>query len=310
MPLAHSIKILFTRPSFIFKVMIYKVAVAVLAASVILIFAYGAIENLYYEGAFESFNNIVLKGSTQGVFLSVRDALSSFWHVLIKSGELTTVVLTSLAFVFLFCFLISLDDIAQGEVIYARISANCRVSYTGSLLKKLWLATKYALFKMVYLIVSATLTILILIASSKMLDSGGFFGIISPFVLIFEFIVIVSAFFTLFGGHVAAILTTDEKVFKNFFVNLKMALRSFFRLYLLNFLLVTLILFINYVFASVLFGVFLIFTVPASFALVSIFNFVMYLDASGSRYYVDANTIVSPKKNEYYDKVKDLIDLI
>jgi len=311
LPISNALKVYFANFAFAIKVSIFKLLSALLAASIALLFAISSIRELDSQGAFNAFGGLGRATSLQNGFIHASEALGSLWSaVRADSSLLAAAILSVIGFFLLLFFLTSLDEIAQGEVIYARLSANCRVSYAGSFLKRLVLSLKFAIFKMVYIVAVATIILLILFSMLPLLDITGFVGIISPFLMIFVFAVLIAAVNAFSGGHVAAILTSNDGIFISFFKAAKKSMRCFFRLFLLNVLLLAMAMFISYVAANVFNGILLFITIPATYALYSIFNFVCFLDVSGSRYYADTHTIITPKKSEHYDKVKDLIDKI
>lgn len=288
--------------------MVYRFAVLCIAASVVLAFAYEHISAVSQLGAFDQFNN--LTGSHQNILLNLRNGATHMFEVIKGSSSFVPIVLCLIAFVVLSFFLFSFCDIAKGNVLYMRLSSKCKVSYSGSFFKKLWLAFKFAIFKTVYFLVVTTIILVVFSFSTKLLDIDGFFGTISPYIILVIFLVMLTFFTIPTNLMIGILLTRDEKVCLSFFRAIKLYFKGFFKLFIFNFFALLFVVFINYVAASVFIGVFLSITLPTSFVFYATFSMISFFEISGNRYWLSEHKIVNPKKDEEYDTVKNLKDLL
>ena len=112
--------------------------------------------------------------------------------------------------------------------------------------------------------------------------------------------------FVLFAGWLPALIVNDCGVWSAFARGLKAVGRRFFRTFSTMLVFVLLSICIDVLFGSIAF----LLLVPLGVYFVYIIDFVMFYGSQGMRYYVDADTIISPKRLEEVDRFKRCKDII
>ena len=200
----------------------------------------------------------------------------------------------------IFPFLINLSDVALGEVMYGSMTSLTKVSYLGSYIKKIGKSILYSICKTIITLPTFCLCAVGSFYLVKLSLTNDILLIFIPLILITLFALVFALINCIFSGWMPSIIVFPGNITSAFFKGLKIGTKRFFRnlstIFCINFLM----------FSTVcLFGpVSLIIVVPFSYFLNIIFQMVMMFSTQGMRFYVDRDTIVSPKKLEETDSFK------
>ncbi len=203
-------------------------------------------------------------------------------------------------FFFVFPFLISLSDIVVGEMIYGSMSSLAKFSYAGSFIKKIGKSSLYSLLKTLIFLPFLALLGFILFGLLQLGVNSEIWMLFTPFLMLVTFQIIYGMRLNIFTGWMPSIVVFGTPVLKSLNKGLIATNRRFFK----SFSSVVMLLLIHFLFAT-LFGAFsLLLILPLFHITFCIYQMVMFFGSQGMRYYVDLDTILSPKKLEETDKIK------
>lgn len=195
--------------------------------------------------------------------------------------------------------LMNMGKIVMCELMYGYMSACQKQSFTGTFLKTLKSSLAYSSIKVLYALPFNVLTMLSMWGLTRV--SNGAFNYIMPFAF-----VIVPAVFMAFkelfnGGWAPAKVVYNHNIFKSYAIGMRAVLRRGDKVFSTAFIFYLLAIVI-----SVVLGLYsLIIILPIISPLLHIFEMVCFFSNQGMRYYVDNDTILSPKKLEEVDKIED-----
>lgn len=204
-----------------------------------------------------------------------------------------------LIFFYVLPLLMNIGKIVTCELMYGYMSACQKQSFTGTFLKTLKTSLAYASIKVLYALPFNTLTILSMWGLTRV--SSGAFNYIMPFAF-----VIVPAVFMAFkevfnAGWAPAKVVYNHNIGKSYSIGMRAVLRRGDKVFSTAFIIYLLAIVI-----SVVLGLYsIIIILPIISPLVHIFEMVCFFSNQGMRYYVDNDTILSPKKLEEVDKIED-----
>ncbi|MBO5310362.1 MAG: hypothetical protein IKB21_02895 [Clostridia bacterium] len=203
---------------------------------------------------------------------------------------------------FILPYLWHLSDLATNEGIFGYMSSQTKYGFTSSFIRRLNRSSAFSL----------AFTIMVL--PFNLIFLGGIVGIcllstlhpawmIASVALLACWIIMYYAFrTTLLGCWSSAITASNCKTWTGFGKAIRAVLRSFARV-LSNAVVIMFILALIFLLTSPFGSVILI---PLYCFVMAVFGMVVFFEHQGMRYYVDFNTIVSPKKLELTDKVKKI----
>ena len=207
---------------------------------------------------------------------------------------------------YLIPFLYGLADLPIQETLYGYMSSLTKYGYAHSFVRKLGKSALLQLFKCLIMLPFSALIIFLVMQILGLSTLGGAIIYIIPFLLILTICVFYAFKRTLFSGWIPAIVVYDCNIFVGLGRGFKAVFRRFWKV-LSNAAIIMLIIFaLNYIFG--LPAIFII--APLSIMILNIFEMVMFYGSQGMRYYVDLDTIVTPKKleeNDSFRKTKNII---
>ncbi|MGN0748561.1 MAG: hypothetical protein ACI4L1_02675 [Christensenellales bacterium] len=240
--------------------------------------------------------------------LNLNDAFTSIFSLLLGFLKSNTAVALYVCFVILyvFPFLLSLADLPVGQVLFGYMSSLTKYSFTGSYLKYFARSVRYQLLKQLILLPFNILIVLAFVYTLRLVTLASWVVYIMPLLLV-SIVVILSALKkTIFSGWSPAIVVYDCNMFKGFKKGVKAVSRRFLKVFSTALMIMLISIAVTYLFGTFVFPI--IFPFFASFFYV--FEMVMFYGSQGMRYYVDLDTILSPKRleeNDSFKKVKYLI---
>ena len=209
-------------------------------------------------------------------------------------------------FVVLLPFLYELGGIAAGEILYGYMSSQAQVNFTGRIFSSVRKSFKYILAK---LLIATPINILIFYLIYKVFALtalGGTIKFAVPLIITVVLCLLVTLRLVLFAGWLPALIVNDCGVWSAFARGIRAVGRRFFRTFSTMLVFVLLNICIDVLFGSIAF----LLLVPLGVYFVYIIDFVMFYGSQGMRYYVDADTIISPKRLEEVDRFSRCKDII
>ena len=308
----NSVKLLMANFATVWKLLLYKLIVLGIATGLFFI-------GFSYISGTESFTNLwdsILSFLFSFNFgASIVELLQSLLNIFqvffafcvdLAINNTGIFILYFFNFVVLLPFLWNLSNIATGETLYGYMASLTKYSFVGSMIRKLGTACIYSLLNLAIMLPINILTIAGIYGVLTLVTFGGIVAILVPFLLFIYIIVFVGLKITLFSGWMPATIVYNCNAVKGLKLGFKAVFRRFLKVFSTSIIIVAVILSINLIFGSFSF----IITIPAGSAIVLIFQMVMFFGSQGMRYYVDLDTILSPKKLEQKDKLKKIKDII
>lgn len=306
----NSLRILFSNFSMVWKILVYYLVCIVTTFSVATIFSLPLFNTLEANNFFDTLKT---EYATLGLNFNVTSILNSiyamgqeFFSII---GSNINVVLPSLIMVLIVVFvfggfLFGLSKLAITEVLNGYMSSSANYTFMGAYVRTF---KKSAQLQLTKLLINLPITIVILTIIALTLPllgaTNAILAFLAPFLIILVATLLVSLHFTAFCGVTPAVCVHDAPVFKGYQLGFKAVARRFYKTLSTSFGLILTIFSLNLFFFSLTSGVSLVITLPASIFLLAIFPMVMYYGSMGMRYYVDPETILSPKKLEEQDKM-------
>ncbi len=195
--------------------------------------------------------------------------------------------------------LLNIGKFVMCEMMYGYMSSCQKQSFTGTYLKTLKSSLIYSLLKTFYSMPFNVLIVLSMWSLTRV--DNEIFDYIMPFAF-----VIVPAIFMAFketftAGWAPAKVVYNQNIFKSFMIGMRAVLRRGARVFSTAF-----VIFLLAIVLSMVLGLYaIIIILPLISPLIHIFEMVMFFSSQGMRFYVDSDTILTPKKLEEVDKIED-----
>ncbi|MCI5797732.1 MAG: hypothetical protein MR024_03855 [Firmicutes bacterium] len=308
----NSMKLLFANFSTIWKTMVYYILVTALFVG-LLYPVWGLLgEYLNADGAmtklFDSIMSINIASNLPATLSELYVGLSALFNGILTLFTTNVWLAIYISFIvfYLIPFLYGLTDLPIQETLFGYMSSLTKYGYAHSFVRKLGKSALLQLFKCLIMLPFSALIVFIVMQILSLATLGGAIIYILPFLLIISICVFFAFKRTLFSGWIPAIVVYDCNIFVGLSRGFKAVFRRFWKI-LSNALIIMLILFgLNYIF-----GLPAIFIIgPLSNLILNIFEMVMFYESQGMRYYVDLDTIVTPKKLEESDSFRKTKNII
>lgn len=257
------------------------------------------VDNIH--GLFKSF----LSPEDMGMYLdNLTNGISNISTAFIKDGG-SLVFSTIVVFVLILLgyFLYGLVQLPASTVMNAKMNSQLKLSFTATFLSKLGKSIKYTLSKMIFTI---PFDLFIAVTCFFMLYSIRVFGIFGLTLTSLYFVFIVAIRISLFTGWLPAIVVDGLSVFKAFKYGTKKAFSRFWRIVSSIIIFMYLYLIISLALNFITFGSAIVLLVPIWRLYMLLFELCMYYGATARRYFVDYDTIITPKTLR--DKNEELIN--
>ena len=292
-------KLLFANFSIFWKVLLYKLIVIGICTLLFL-----PVLNIFIT-AFSSvgFGEVFLNFVTNTVFLNLTSLFSNLF-VLVETLFSAIVAVSQismfaliyslfLAFIVL-PFLLGLSSVPAGECLYSYMATSSKQKFTVAFINRLGISCVYSILRALIFIPIFVAFFAGMYGLLSLTTLQGAIEIILPFIIFIIVVLSVSLMITLFSGWLPATITFCVSPAVTIKKGMKASFRRFFRI--LSSILV--IIFIAVCLCMMLTSVSLIIIAPFVEALIIMFEMVMFFESQGNRYYVDFDTICTPKKQK------------
>lgn len=195
--------------------------------------------------------------------------------------------------------LMNIGKVVTCELIYGYMSACQKQSFTGTFLKTLKSSLAYSSIKVLYSIPFNILTLLSMWGLTRIQDSV--FDYIMPFAFVIVPAIAMAFKETFNAGWAPAKVVYNHNIAKSYSIGMRAVLRRGTKVFSTAF-----VFYILAIVLSVVLGLYsIIIILPIISPLLHIFEMVSFFSSQGMRFYVDNDTILSPKKLEEVDKIED-----
>lgn len=301
MTFKNAFRILTSRFSLVWSVLLYLIVFGIIIASLVMSFLLPIINTLKESGIFDKFYQIIKTFASEGswsvlykgIEQTVKDLAaiySSDKQIVINSTLLLTVVLLIVG-----RFLLGFYELPLIANIEARMSANAKLSYAGCIISHFKKSCKFILVKMIYTIVFDLISLALIFGAYKLLKTMGII-IAIPFVVMLLIVLTQGVRYSLKALCAPAAVMEQGKTVKNFLKAISLNTSVFvsaFSTYIIAWLL---IISLNILVFFLTFGVGLLVSIPACMVFLSVLDMTFYFRKKELRYYVDDNNIYTPMK--------------
>ena len=307
----NSVKLLFSNFATVWKLLLYYLIITLIGVGLVAPVFSSVVEVFRSHNFFEVLVDLLttfnLGTNILSIFASFGTVISTLVACILDYFVIHTWLAVYLTFLFvvLLPFLYELGGIAAGEILYGYMSSQAKVNFTG-IFSSVRKSFKYILAK---LLIATPINILIFFLIYKVFALtalGGTIKFAVPLIITLVLCLLFTLRLVLFSGWLPALIVNDCGVWSAFARGLKAVGRRFFRTFSTMLVFVLLNICIDVLFGSIAF----LLLVPLGVYFVYIIDFVMFYGSQGMRYYVDADTIISPKRLEEVDRFKRCKDII
>lgn len=308
----NSVKLLFSNFATVWKLLLYYLIITLIGVGLVAPVFSSVVEVFRSHNFFEVLVDLLttfnLGTNILSIFASFGTVISTLVACILDYFVIHTWLAVYLTFLFvvLLPFLYELGGIAAGEILYGYMSSQAQVNFTGRIFSSVRKSFKYILAK---LLIATPINILIFFLIYKVFALtalGGTIKFAVPLIITVVLCLLVTLRLVLFAGWLPALIVNDCGVWSAFARGLKAVGRRFFRTFSTMLVFVILNICIDVLFGSIAF----LLLVPLGVYFVYIIDFVMFYGSQGMRYYVDADTIISPKRLEEVDRFSRCKDII
>ena len=311
MILKNSLKLFVANFSVFWKLLLYKL-VAIGICALLLIPTYSAWGNALSA---VNFGELFTDFATNTVFVSAPKLLADLFYVfkgftdsisILFSANAFALFYTTFVVVLLLPFLLGLSSVPTGESLYSYMASLNRSSFMSNFVVKLKSSVVYSLIRT---IIWLPIKVVLVVGSYYILQLatfGGIVSIFSPIIIVLFIVLLLAVATTLFSGIMPATVVFNISVPNSFGKGFKAVYRVFLRV--LSCFLVTYFLLVMLTFIATAYSLIVLW--PLTSVAVIMTQMVMFFESQGMRYYVDLDTIISPRKLEHRDKFNKVKDII
>ena len=308
----NSFKLLTANFSTVWKLVLYYLIVIALLVGLIYpvydlilpaLNAQGAITNLL-----ETAKNLNISSNIPQIFNSIFSGLGLIFSAIFALFTTNFWLAFYIVFIvfYLMPFLFGLADLPIQETLFGYMSSLTKYGFVNSYVRKLGKSALFQLFKCLIMLPVNALIIYVLYQTLSLTTVGGIMVYFLPFIFVIVFCLLLALKRTLFSGWVPAIVVYDCNMFIGLTRGFKALFRRFWKSLSTALIMMLCIFAVNYLFGTFAFLI----TIPVSIMLLNVFEMVMFYGSQGMRYYVDLETIVTPKRLEEKDSFRKIKNII
>ena len=304
MTFKNSIKLLCTNFVQVWKLLVYHILCLGICVGFLAIFGGQYIEFINQASAQVDLPSVLQVGTFYGAtfataLTTIVNFVITFFTIMFATNIGAGIFLCVIVFI-LFPFLLNVGKVATSELAYGYMSACQKQSFTGTLIKTLRVSIPYSLIRLLYSIPFSIITLLCIYGFTRFDFSS--VELLFPFVFVIV-VALVCAFKQTFNAcWVPAKVVYNCSVFKAYRIGIRATLRKCLSIFSTAF-----VIWILTIVLSMVLGMYaLIVILPIIAPLFHVFEMTAFFQSQGMRFYVDSQTIFSPKRLEENDKIEDI----
>lgn len=298
----NSIKLLCANFDKVWKLLVYHIICIAISVGLLAVF-----NNQYIDFATIAFNqtdlgNVFQTGTLYGTsfsnaLTSVVDFIVVFFKEMFNASVFQGVYFCIVVF-FIFPLFLNVGKYVTCEMMYGYMSSCQKQSFTGTFLKTLKSSLSYAVVKVIYSIPFNALIAFSMWGLTRV--NNKVFDYVMPFAFVIIPALLMAFKELLNGGWAPAKVVYAQNPFSAFTIGTQAVFRRGERVFSTAF-----IIYLLAIVLSMILGLYsIIIILPVVFPLIHIFEMVMFFSSQGMRFYVDNDTILSPKKLEEKDGIE------
>lgn len=304
MTFKNSIKLLCTNFADVWKLLVYHILSIGLCTGFLAIFGGQYIDFINSASAQVGLPAVFQAGTLYGASFPIALSTVVNFVMVFFMTMFTTNIGAGIFFCFivfiLMPFLLNVGKIVMCELAYGYMSACQKQSFIGTCFKTLRVSLPYAIIKTLYAIPFN----FIIVAAVWGLTRIDFTGleILFPFVFVIAIALVCSFKQTFNAGWAPARVVYNENIVKSYAIGIRAVFRKGLSIFS-----TALIIYLLAIVLSLVLGAYaIIIILPIISPLLHIFEMTAFFQSQGMRFYVDGQTIFSPKKLEENDKIEDI----
>ena len=304
MTFKNSLKLLCTNFADVWKLLVYHILSIAFCGGLLAIFYGQYVDLINFAAAETGIASVFQAGTLYGASFSTALAIIvnfviTFFITMFASNVGVGVFFCIIVFLVL-PFLLNVGKIVMCELAYGYMSACQKQSFIGTFFKTLRVSIPYALIKTLYAIPFNCL----IAAAVWGLTRINFIGleVLFPFVFVIAVALVCSFKQTFNAGWAPARVVYNENIAKSYAIGGRAVFRKGLSIFSTAF-----VIYILSIVLSLVLGAYsIIIILPIISPLLHIFEMTAFFQSQGMRFYVDGQTIFSPKKLEENDKIEDI----
>lgn len=299
----NSFRLLLSNFDKVWKLLVYQILSWAVVLALLAPFYQTLIGGLTNAWELSNLGKYLTNGTFYGI--NVADALLAFSNAVLSFAKLLFVehlfvgVYCTVILFFVRPFFANIGKYVVCEMVYGYMSSSSKHGFTITLLRTLKRSLPYAIFKTLYCLPFDALILASLFGLTSI--DHALYAYAMPFLVVIVPSLLFALRETFSCGWAPAMIVFDQNVFRAFPKGIVASFRRGLRVYSTAFMIYLLALVLTMVIG--LYALILI--LPCIFPFIDIFEMVMFFSSQGMRFYVDADTILSPKKLEEVDRIKD-----
>jgi len=316
MIITDTIKLFFNNSGLIWKILLYQLVCSILVCGVAVACCYPLIVGLVDSGVFDQIANII---SDSFFNFQINEILSNLGSIMsqflgiITSNSAQFVPLLILLFIVLGIggsFIFGLMQIPVMECIYGFMGSFSKLGFGGCFIKDFGRSVRFSLARLAIVLPFDILILAVFLLSLRLFSFGVVLSMLAPFIIVFVLTALISIRISLFSTWASSIVVKNSKIFTGLKDSFKAVSKTYKQMFGTSVAITLIIIVLNV--SAIMFtasvGLFL--TIPSSVLLCYVFAQVAFFYANGLRFYLDKQTIVTPRKIEDFESLKTLKNIV
>ncbi|MGN0961062.1 MAG: hypothetical protein ACI4PF_02545 [Christensenellales bacterium] len=312
----NSIKILFSNFNIVWKMALYLLLLFAFLAFVIYLFISPIVEMINTAGFFNRFVELYTDFLTSLNLTALFDSVAELANevIIFISNNISQLwfYFLGVGFIMFFfsCIACNLVNMASCTSLHLYMGSMTKQGFFASLSENFGKNLKIQLAYYFVTLPYNILGVVLLLLSFKLFNISWLVSLINVFAIIIGFVLFKAMKYTLFSAWIPTAVVMNFSIFKSLKMSIKIVFRRFGKVFGTAIGVVLTIICLNVILGLCSFMVGLLISIPISILLVNVFGMVVVYEGQGMRYYVDIYNVITPKKKEDSDKLKDMMHIV
>lgn len=296
MSFKNAFKLLISKFSYVWVILLYIAVMFVILLSLGLTFLLPVIRSFAAAGIGDMFNKVILSllngaslteatAQLNEILSEIRNIFATDARTFVNSALFIVLVVT-----IAYRFIMGLYELPLVSVIQGVMSDNAKYGYMAKYVAFFGKSVRFSLVKMLFMTVYDCVMYLIAFGLARLCAS--FAVLFTPFVFMLSLIALLAFRYSLIAGWSPAIVVDGKKIFPALWVSVKSAFSAFGSLFSLFMIVWVIIIVFNFIIGVFTFCAGLLVTVPVSVFFINLLNMTFYYNRNGKSYYVEGSVFV------------------
>lgn len=296
MSFKNAFKLLISKFSYVWVILLYIAVMFVILLSLGLTFLLPVIRSFAAAGIGDMFNKVILSllngaslteatAQLNEILSEIRNIFATDARTFVNSALFIVLVVT-----IAYRFIMGLYELPLVSVIQGVMSDNAKYGYMAKYVAFFGKSVRFSLVKMLFMTVYDCVMYLIAFGLARLCAS--FAVLFTPFVFMLSLIALLAFRYSLIAGWSPAIVVDGKKIFPALWASVKSAFSAFGSLFSLFMIVWVIIIVFNFIIGVFTFCAGLLVTVPVSVFFINLLNMTFYYNRNGKSYYVEGSVFV------------------